>query len=157
MDTRPAEQVGRVGAGGREKPPPGVFASQRCRREQATDQGVAVAHGPQQQLRRRRRLVAITPEPVRTKGVYEKRDPEASRMVPAASPKRSIAMARSLRLIAQFRCRVCLPSLLSNPDASETLRSRQKGWLGRICRILTPRWPPPTPTKIRTRRTLGAR
>ena len=77
---------------------PRVFlATQRCGREQPTDQRIAIAHRPQQQLRRRRRLVRIAPEPVRSQRVDEKRDAEASRMLPARSAARSIDMVGSLR------------------------------------------------------------
>jgi hypothetical protein len=74
MDTHPAEQVGRIGAAGRKEPTAGVAAAQRCRREQAADQGVAIAHRPQQQSRRRRRLVRVAPDSVRANGIDEKRN-----------------------------------------------------------------------------------
>ena len=48
----PPSRVGRVGAGGREEPAAGVSATQRRGGEQPADQCIAVAHRPQQQLRR---------------------------------------------------------------------------------------------------------
>src|SRR4030081_1865220 len=66
MDAHPAQQIGRVGAAGGKEPAAGIATTPRCRREQPADQCVAVAHRPQQKSRRRRRLVGVAPEPVRT-------------------------------------------------------------------------------------------
>jgi hypothetical protein len=45
-----------------------------CRREQAADQGVPIAHRTQQQSRRWRRLLRVAPESVRANGVDEERN-----------------------------------------------------------------------------------
>lgn len=74
VDAQPAEQVGRVGAAGRQEPTPGVLAAQRCRREQPADERVAVAHGTQQQPRGGRRLPRVAPQAIRLQRVDKKMD-----------------------------------------------------------------------------------
>jgi hypothetical protein len=145
MDTHPAEQIGRVGAGGCKKPAAGVSATQRCRREQPTDQCIAVAHRPQQQSRGRCRLVGIAPEPVRTDGVDEERDARGQSDAARESAARSIDMARSLGANRPTGHRtkskgplMCGPLLATRSDGDATCRYAERVLMASTCRSRLP-------------------
>src|SRR5271157_2427183 len=172
MDAHPAEQIGRIRAGGRQEPAAGVSATQRRRREQPTDQRIAVAHRSQQQLRCRRRHIGIAPEPIRTEGVDEKRDArgksDAARKEPKtvdshgpqprssyapATPKSRMSpiLMSSLLAVVSLEPRTPLKRRRTASRLAERLGSARYAG-SRIRYGLGGRT-----TEIRTRRTVGAR